>query len=113
MRTPPFIAFALLSASLIGCPTVGENFRSQALARASFEMQCPREQLQLTGLNRSLDDGMNPGAQVGVTGCGRRAVYVAAYGAGWVMNTGNTDSGNSSGGSNGNGSSGNSSNGPR
>jgi hypothetical protein len=49
------------------------------LKRASFELECPEDQLAITDLG---------GWTVGVTGCGKKAVYKAVAGAGWVNNTG-------------------------
>jgi hypothetical protein len=55
--------------------------------RASFEMQCPKEQLQLVVLN--VFSGNNRYAnQVGISGCEKRAVYLREpYTDTWVMNT--------------------------
>lgn len=60
--------------------------------RASFELHCPREQLKLVTLNVSRD--VFPGdwpRQVGVEGCGQRAVYVRDGIADWIMNTERTE----------------------
>lgn len=63
------------------------------MARVAFELQCPPERITLQALNRHLDNGFAPeldgdsGAQVGVSGCGKRAVYVYSKGAGWVLNS--------------------------
>jgi hypothetical protein len=68
-----------------GCgPIAGsiEHFQhpeSGGIRRAAFEMQCPEHQLELTDLGAST---------IGVSGCGKRAVYKATLGAGWVNNTG-------------------------
>jgi len=70
-----------------GCVTIGQHFNQHALDRASFELQCPREQLQVIGLNADLDRQVGPGNQVGVSGCSRRAVYVLTPYAGWVLNS--------------------------
>jgi len=85
----------VLAVAILGvpaCATVGERFRDGGLDRAAFELQCPREQLQVTGLNRTLDQAIPEekglrGTQIGVTGCGKRAVYIYSAGAGWVANT--------------------------
>jgi len=68
-------------------PTVRESFQRDALARASYEMRCPADQLQITGLNKGLDETLINGEQVGVDGCGQRVVYVNVYPTGWVANT--------------------------
>jgi hypothetical protein len=82
----PLLGLLLLS-SLAGCFNPERHFRDNGLQRVSFEMQCPREQIQITPLD---------GNQMGVTGCGRRVVYVLVPYAGWVVNS-------SSGGDNTNG----------
>lgn len=53
------------------------------IQRASFELGCPEEQLQVTDLG---------GWTLGVSGCEKKAVYKWAAGAGWVNNTGADDS---------------------
>lgn len=50
----------------------------QLFSRASFEFNCPREQIELFRM---------AGRQVGATGCGQRGVYVRAGNAGWVLNS--------------------------
>lgn len=44
--------------------------------RASFDLSCPKEKLQAQHVG---------GLQVGVTGCGKKAVYVGGL-SGWLMN---------------------------
>lgn len=59
--------------------------------RAAFELGCPKEQLRLVTLNVHRDIGGDLPSQVGVDGCGQRAVYVHQFGgSGWVMNTEST-----------------------
>lgn len=58
--------------------------------RAVFELGCPKEQLRVTTLNVQPNIGGDIPSQVGVEGCGQRAVYVYQSGAGWVMNTEST-----------------------
>ena len=58
-----------------------ENFKSAdrgGMRRASFELQCPEKDLAVSDL----------GGAVGVTGCGRRAIYKWVQGVGWVNDTG-------------------------
>jgi hypothetical protein len=65
-----------------------ENVRN----RASFELQCPKEKLELVVLNIMGGGDPNPSfggrdpSQIGATGCGHRAVYLWTN-EGWVMNT--------------------------
>jgi hypothetical protein len=53
-------------------------FRAQGLDRAAFEFDCPKSQIEVVEVGSQ---------QVGVTGCGKKAVYVRTI-AGWVNNTG-------------------------
>jgi hypothetical protein len=80
------VALLCLVSAGVGCITVGEHFRKFALDRAAFEMQCPKEKLQLTGLRGGLDKELDGAEQVGVTGCGKRAVYVLTSN-GWLLNS--------------------------
>ena len=69
-----------------GCvSSVGESFQRYGLPRASFEMQCPSDQLQQFGLNAPLESHAYVGSQVGVEGCGHRVVYVLTP-SGWLAN---------------------------
>jgi hypothetical protein len=89
----------VLLLSLAGCGptiqsgafTVKKYYAERSFAvisnRAAFELGCPKDQLRLVTLNVVPDIGGDLPSQVGVEGCGQRAVYVQAYGSGWVMNT--------------------------
>ena len=68
-------------------PTVRKLFTEHGLDRAVFEMQCPKEKVELVRLNVPLDEPVAGGAQVGVTGCGKQVVYVFSPQAGWIANT--------------------------
>ena len=79
----------------LGCasltrPTVRKHFTDEALPRASFEMQCPKENIELVQLGTALDEPVANGSQVGVKGCGKQAVYVCSP-SGWVANTATTE----------------------
>jgi hypothetical protein len=56
--------------------------------RASFELRCPREQIDLVVLNVH-DPVLDPheASQMGATGCGQRAVYVLSPRSGWVLDS--------------------------
>jgi hypothetical protein len=54
--------------------------------RASFDLSCPRSGLTIVTLAASGSDYDVP-VQAGVTGCGKRAVYVNIRGAGWVLDS--------------------------
>lgn len=62
------------------------DFRETTLSRASFEMQCPQQQLTVEDLTPQEEAAA--GSQMGVSGCGKRAVYVKTDYDGWVNNTG-------------------------
>jgi hypothetical protein len=62
-----------------GCVLSEETFRSEVLPRAAFELSCPTDQVAVT---RLADDSF------GVSGCGRRAVYIYVSRVGYVNNTG-------------------------
>ena len=57
-----------------------KNPESGGIKQASFEMDCPAEQLQVVDLGQQT-------LSVGVTGCGKKAGYKWVYGTGWVNNT--------------------------
>ena len=65
-----------------------ENAQTEVRQRASFELRCPKEQLQLTLLAAfgPHEVKMNVAKQIGVDGCGHRLVYVDANGS-WVLNS--------------------------
>ncbi|MER2559993.1 MAG: hypothetical protein ABTQ32_04695 [Myxococcaceae bacterium] len=76
MRRPVVLVFLLSSFS--SCVNLRHHFRENGLARASFDLNCPPDQLGYGLLNREEDSMMSTalGAQMGVTGCGKRAVFV-------------------------------------
>src|SRR4051812_45766144 len=74
-------AMAIATAGL-GCMVPGtmEDFKSAdsgGIKRAAYELGCPEPQLQLMDLG---------GGTIGVSGCGKKAVYKWAT-TGWVNNT--------------------------
>jgi hypothetical protein len=53
-------------------------YEDAARDRASFELSCPKEQIGTTPIGQSANAGlMTVDRVVGVTGCGRKVVYVA------------------------------------
>jgi hypothetical protein len=53
-------------------------YEDAARGRATFELSCPKEQIQTTPLGEWASAGlMTADRVVGVTGCGRKLVYVA------------------------------------
>jgi hypothetical protein len=75
------MAWALgLMAMVAGCATLNaDSFRRTDLKRAAFELNCKADQLTVVDVAER---------EVGVSGCGKRAVYVVAPNGGWVNNTG-------------------------
>jgi hypothetical protein len=73
--------------SVCSCVTPVEGFRSPnmgGLKQASFDMSCPPDQLNVEDLGSAT-------WTIGVSGCGKKAVYKYFNGA-WVNNTGSDDS---------------------
>jgi hypothetical protein len=63
---------------------------SQAIrARAAFELNCPAAQLELMPLAVWNGDTYGMAQQIGVSGCGHRAVYVQVHNN-WVLNSSDT-----------------------
>ena len=58
------------------CTACGHDKRAMktVTARASFELSCPQDELQLTVL--AIEGARKLANQIGVTGCGQKAVYV-------------------------------------
>ena len=58
------------------CVACGHDKRAMktVTARASFELSCPQDQLELTVL--STEGARKLANQIGVTGCGQKVVYV-------------------------------------
>ena len=87
------LVLSVLVIGLIGCgggqstnPNVGPGINQRTgetiLRKASFAMDCPESEIQLTQLERF---------SVGASGCGRRSLWVLVQGSGWV-NNGNMES---------------------
>ncbi|WP_157068726.1 hypothetical protein [Sandaracinus amylolyticus] len=83
--------------SVVGCRSAdayNRDRRAELVERAQFEMQCPQNQLHFTVLRRGTEGGrrrrVGPDivTSYGVTGCGRRTVYVLEPDtATWLANT--------------------------
>ncbi len=79
LRLVPLAALFAVACASAARPV--DDFRhpsSAGIKRASFEMQCPESELQVVDLGSWT---------VGVTGCGKKAVYKNIAGAGWVNDT--------------------------
>jgi hypothetical protein len=73
------ISFLLVTTYVLllsGCATTQDkvNFLRE---RASFDLDCPKE--QITGQE------LNNGQYMGIKGCGKKAVYVTSP-SGWILN---------------------------
>lgn len=76
--------------SLPAARSAEASFRELGLSRAAFEMSCPADQLAITVLrdsDRAPESRGMSGSQIGVRGCGKKAVYVFAETAGWVLDS--------------------------
>ena len=84
MRGPGVLIVLALFTS-IGCAHFRDERFAQLRTRASFELHCPAEQIQLTPLDSA---ARKYGAgTTGVSGCGEQATYLwDAYRGVWVMN---------------------------
>ena len=62
--------------------------RAQLMKRASFDLNCSEDKLQVKVIDAIGDTNHEQMKQVGVSGCDQRATYVNTFDAtGWVMNT--------------------------
>jgi hypothetical protein len=68
-----FLVTIVMAALCIGC---GHDKRAMktVTSRASFDLSCPAEELELRVL--STEGARKVANQIGVTGCGKKAVYV-------------------------------------
>jgi len=60
-----------------GCAGTISHFQKNGLERAAFELECPKDQLAVTELS---------GNTFGVTGCGKKAVYMYSHAASAYVN---------------------------
>jgi hypothetical protein len=66
--------------------TAESSFAEKGLERAAFDLGCPKDQLNLQVLHRN--DGLGcADSQMGVSGCGKRTVYVCTSGQQWIRNS--------------------------
>jgi len=83
------LGLAVAGLTLPGCfarVTAEGSFHDSGLARAAFELECPKDQIQVVVLHRN--DGFGcAGSSVGVTGCGKKAVYVCSRDQTWLGDT--------------------------
>lgn len=84
MRACLAIASLLLATS--GCVTVESAYKSGGAPTASYDLQCPAEQLEMTVLNRNEGLGC-AGSKIGVRGCGKQTTYVCNDSQLWIRET--------------------------
>ncbi|GAA6146873.1 hypothetical protein [Thalassolituus maritimus] len=88
MNTKIFLTMSL-AAIVASCASYNpekyqrEN-REQVLPRASFEMGCPKEDIDITYLH-SNDYGWP--LTIGAEGCGQKLVYIYVEKQGWILNS--------------------------
>jgi len=95
MRGPLVAVFALLLPACATVPSGGFEIPAsyadrefpKLKARATFDLDCPGEQLTVTTLNVFATPGGDYPSEVGVKGCGRKAVYHPRSEA-WFINGG-------------------------
>jgi hypothetical protein len=88
---------AMIALTFAGCAGIQANYvaenRNTVATRASFDLDCPKDQLTLVNLGterKAQYEYMTD--RYGVSGCGRRATYVWLSGAaGWVQDAASTD----------------------
>ncbi len=79
-----FVVVALVASSTSAC-TRNAGRRDLLIQRASFDFECPPDQLTLTALG-TIPTSMGVIGSYGVTGCNQRATYVLNSGV-WVLNS--------------------------
>jgi hypothetical protein len=85
MMKPFLIVTSLFAVG--GCAaSLREHRQADLRQRASFELSCPAEQLEIVPLDSAA--ASHGGGTTGVNGCGRKATYIwDAYGTGWILNS--------------------------
>ncbi|RYZ93589.1 MAG: hypothetical protein EOP06_00030 [Proteobacteria bacterium] len=79
----------LLAISLLGlatgCTTAEKSFRNdEVLDKVAYKFNCPKDQIKIDVLKRNEGLGC-AGSEVGVSGCGQRALYVCNGDQKWVI----------------------------
>lgn len=78
--------FFVLSALSVSCVTVESSFDQRGLNQAAGDLDCAKDKIQYTVLNRNDGLGCNL-SQVEVTGCGKKAIYNCDAQQQWVRST--------------------------
>ncbi len=85
IRGMKYASISLVLFFCSGCiSNVGDSFRDHGLPLAAFELGCDQEKISINQFSRT---------QVGVSGCGKKAVYVRTPGGAdeWINKTGGDD----------------------
>lgn len=90
-----FIVVGLVPACFSAAEANAQN-RDALLKRVKFDLDCQKEEVELTELSRWNNDEIN---SYGVNGCGQKAVYVLHDGR-WVLNSEQGEAGGEQGSSN-------------
>ncbi len=78
-----FITLSLASILVSGCVS-----NKKLLKIASYDLECPADELTVTKLRGANPTTFGSGKQVGVDGCGQRLRYVHVLYTGWVADVG-------------------------
>ncbi|MEM9693202.1 MAG: hypothetical protein AAGA56_11700 [Myxococcota bacterium] len=83
----------VVALTVTGCAASAQSqIETDVYPRAAFDLDCGQDDLRHTVLVDSSNAFGQPmaGMQVGVTGCGRKAIYIHTPTPGWVNNDGGT-----------------------
>ena len=66
-----------------GCATsLNDSAREDLARKASYEMECPEEKLEMTVLKKMFNGRET---QIGVEGCGQKATYIISERGDWIQ----------------------------
>ena len=85
----------IMSVFVLSCGAAIQDYnqrsKTKVLSSAEFELDCPQDQMSVTFLTFYGDDPNGAVTKMGVTGCGKKAVYVRddtdPYNHKWIMNS--------------------------
>ena len=78
-----FLTPALAVLVLTGCASMAnDNAREDLARKASYEMECPEEKLEMTVLKKMFNGRET---QIGVEGCGQKATYIISERGDWIQ----------------------------
>ena len=76
-------ASMFLCVGVAGCVTVESAYQSRGAQAASFDLQCPADQIELSVLERNEGLGCS-GSKIGVRGCGKQTTYICDNAQSWI-----------------------------